>query len=86
METSISSVIAEPEVLEIQTCQHEWMIDSPNGPSSHGICHLCGIEKDFPNYIEGSAWGYDNSVSSEQINRPSSVGIKQTPRIEDEDA
>lgn len=84
METSTSSVIAEPEVLEIQSCQHEWMIDSPNGPSSHGICHLCGVEKDFPNYIEGSAWGYD--VSSEQNNRPSGVGIKQIPRIEDEDA
>ena len=84
METSTSSVITEPEVLEIQTCQHEWMIDSPNGPSSHGICHLCGIEKDFPNYIEGSAWGSD--VSSEQSNRPSGVGIKQMPRIEDEDA
>jgi hypothetical protein len=53
---------AVAEVLEVQGCHHQWIIDSPNGPSSRGECRLCGQEKEFLNYIEGSAWGYDVSV------------------------
>ena len=56
---------AGTDVLEVPGCQHQWIIDSPNGPSSNGVCRLCGEEKQFLNYIEGSAWGYDRSV--EQI-------------------
>ena len=50
------------EVIEIPVCQHRWLIASPNGPSSIGLCQLCGERKEFMNYIEGSAWGYDVSV------------------------
>ena len=52
------------EVVEISSCQHVWVIDTPNGPSSKGVCTICAEEKQFQNYIEGSAWGYDVSVES----------------------
>ena len=37
--------------------RHDWAIDPPNGPMSHGVCVKCGVEKDFPND------GYDNTKS-----------------------
>ena len=54
------------EVLEAPRCQHQFVIDTPAGPSSRGVCRLCGEERQFQNYIEGSAWGYD--ISLEQLN------------------
>ena len=30
-------------------CRHYWRIDSPKGPTSRGVCKLCGEEKDFYN-------------------------------------
>ena len=50
------------EVLEAPSCQHVWMIETPNGPLSRGVCAICAEEKEFQNYIEGSAWGYDISI------------------------
>ena len=46
-------------------CNHHWVIGYPNGPTSSGRCKVCGAEKDFMNYFEGSAWGSD--VSLEQL-------------------
>ena len=32
-----------------KSCSHIWLIDSPDGPWSRGVCRLCGAEKDFMN-------------------------------------
>ena len=32
-------------------CTHHWRIDSPEGPTSRGVCKLCGEEKDFYNWL-----------------------------------
>ena len=55
------SNVAE-ELTEASACRHQWMIDAPAGPSSLGVCRVCGEERHFQNYIEGSAWGYDVSL------------------------
>ena len=57
--------LLEPEVQELPVCQHHWVIERPAGPVSKGMCRLCGEEREFRNYIEGSAWGSD--VSLEQL-------------------
>ena len=44
---------------------HEWVIDAPNGPASSGKCDICGSTREFSNYVETSAWGYD--ISAGQI-------------------
>ena len=62
---SVEGTPAGTDVLEAPTCQHQWIIDSPAGPSSKGVCRACGEEREFLNYIEGSSWGYD--VSLEQL-------------------
>ena len=58
METSIidSQTATAVAVAEMPQCNHQWMIDSPNGPQSRGECRLCGAERYFQNYIEGSSW------------------------------
>jgi hypothetical protein len=28
---------------------HHWMIEVANGTTSHGVCRLCGAEKEFAN-------------------------------------
>ena len=39
-------------------CVHHWLIQDANGPTSMGICQLCGLVKEFTNSIaEGvDAW------------------------------
>ena len=37
-------------------CQHHWVIGSPNGPTSTGICKLCGEQSEFRNSMQGSGW------------------------------
>ena len=38
-------------------CRHYWIIESPKGPTSRGLCKFCGAEKEFYNswrYFMGS--------------------------------
>ena len=37
-------------------CEHFWMIESPNGPTSTGTCRHCGAKSEFRNSIAGSGW------------------------------
>ena len=34
------------------TCTHYWMIEPHLGPTSLGVCRLCGAEREFNNYLE----------------------------------
>ena len=40
----------------VSGCQHYWLIDSPNGPTSRGVCKLCGECAEFRNSLPGSGW------------------------------
>ena len=42
-------------------CQHHWVIDSPNGPVSVGVCKNCGKHGEFRNSIQSSGWDRDSS-------------------------
>jgi hypothetical protein len=37
-------------------CVHRWVIESPEGETSHGTCRVCGAEKEFPNAAEDGLW------------------------------
>jgi hypothetical protein len=37
-------------------CSHHWIIESPKGPTSWGICKYCGAIKEFMNYLPFSQW------------------------------
>ncbi len=37
-------------------CAHQWDIETPNGPTSEGVCSMCGETKDFANSQPDSTW------------------------------
>ena len=34
-----------------QKCRHYWMIETPAGRTSRGVCALCGAQQEFRNYL-----------------------------------
>ena len=34
------------------TCAHHWLIESPAGPTSTGVCKHCGAVREFETYVE----------------------------------
>jgi hypothetical protein len=37
-------------------CRHHWLIESPQGPTSMGICKLCGAQREFSNSVTDFLW------------------------------
>ena len=63
--------IAVQEVPEVDlVCQHHWVIQAADGPTSPGLCQVCGEAKDFKNYVETATWG-----DTRLINRPEPVPV-----------
>ena len=46
----------EAQAMHSSECNHHWVIDPPNGPTSSGHCKLCGQARKFPNSSEDSIW------------------------------
>lgn len=76
--------LLEQEPVGLSTCRHHWVIDSPSGPVSKGICRLCGEERGFKNFLEGSSW---DDFTLEQVSTGGRipVGIMLGARNEDEE-
>jgi len=52
----------EESPVEIK-CAHYWLIEPATGPTSMGICKLCGTQKEFSNQFRrnGLAGGHSSS-------------------------
>ena len=50
--------------VNLEGCAHHWVIDSPSGPTSIGICKLCGDEQEFQNSSSDAGW--ERESGSEQ--------------------
>ena len=37
-------------------CAHYWIIESPQGPVSKGVCKYCGAVSEFSNYMPYPSW------------------------------
>ncbi len=65
-------------------CHHHWIIEAPEGPTSEGVCRLCGEEREFSNSAaEGSpraelAW-------RRRAAKPMSQSEEQSPTEEEDD-
>ncbi len=35
---------------------HHWRIESPQGPTSLGVCIKCKAKRSFPNFMDESSW------------------------------
>ncbi len=38
-------------------CPHHWVIQAADGPTSGGVCRICGETREFKNYVETATWG-----------------------------
>ncbi len=47
-------------------CVHYWVIETPSGPTSTGVCKYCGVEKEFKNYVVYSPWEDELAKSTGQ--------------------
>ncbi len=52
-------------------CSHHWIIETPKGPISRGVCKYCGAAKEFQNFWQGSSWEHDTSKPLEFHGVPS---------------
>ena len=48
MAKNTAATLPEPEASDHF---HRWRIDEPNGPTSAGVCKVCGKEKEFKNWL-----------------------------------
>jgi len=57
-----NGTIQEPAQREAAPgCVHHWVIESPNGATSRGICRRCGAAEDFENTIKPKGWNGQRS-------------------------
>ena len=49
-------------------CRHHWLIQAADGPTSEGVCRICGETRAFKNYVETASWG-----DTRLVNRPEPV-------------
>ncbi len=52
---------ADPGCPESANGGHHWAIESPNGPTSFGICRRCGDRREFKNSIQITSWESEGS-------------------------
>ncbi len=66
MVMSKGSVAERPEK-KIAECRHYWVIDAAGGPTSKGVCSLCGVQRNFKNYLEDAPWDDERPAARDQI-------------------
>lgn len=71
-----NNVILEPEAIagtEMPSCRHYWIIDSPQGPTSRGVCKFCGAVKEFYNSWSASGGAWSRSSPDSQRTKPADI-------------
>lgn len=56
-------------------CVHHWVIESPSGRESAGVCKRCGLTRHFANATENVMWEHTNTLSTSPIS-----GLRHLPR------
>jgi len=46
---------------ELGNCEHHWRIETPNGPTSAGLCSQCGEVREFRNSSDDHLWENDST-------------------------
>jgi hypothetical protein len=53
---SQGTAVEERRRQSARTCKHRWIIETPHGATSRGVCKRCGTTKRFPNAAEDALW------------------------------
>lgn len=82
-----NSVNDEMAPRETAVCAHYWVIDSPDGPVSRGVCKHCGAAKEFHNSISSSGiWSSASKsrASGETVEATSQKKAAETNEVMEE--
>ncbi len=63
----------EPEKEGADQCHHHWLIDAAGGPTSKGICRVCGAERQFKNSLDSTEW--EREATPADLPRPAGVTL-----------
>jgi len=66
---------AQPGAVEQPQCRHHWLIETPQGATSKGVCKLCGAVREFRNAVSATYWESDSSDLGEWGRRSRSFNI-----------
>ena len=81
------AVIDSPEELEVATCRHHWVIESPHGATSIGRCKVCTEVREFRNSAADTLWEGDPMSSAGKMsggaNRPVVAAASKPAPAED---
>ena len=67
------------EVEDVKTCAHHWVIQPASGPSSPGVCQICGETKDFQNYVEAASWGDSRHTDRSEESSKEVLAVSNSP-------
>ncbi len=65
-------------------CRHHWIIDTPTGPVSVGVCRLCGAVREFRNSLDQSGWEDNLTLQEVSTGGRYPIGNSETGRQEEE--
>lgn len=81
--------LEEQQVVSPRGCRHHWIIETPNGATSRGLCKRCGTSKRFPNAADDALGDASRAVLGRWARSRSAVEpteIKLPKNARDEDA
>lgn len=47
----MNETVTKPEAKTKPDHFHHWLIESPNGETSRGVCKICGATREFRNWL-----------------------------------
>ena len=62
--TTTEQIETKPPVAK-GTCVHHWLIETPNGRESTGVCKRCGVTKEFANSTDQVMWEQTNTLRND---------------------
>ena len=75
----MSAKVAPKEQKRRRTkCQHRWMIETPHGATSRGLCKRCGVTKRFPNAADDAiarSGGMGRWSANRGVSRPKEITL-----------
>jgi len=82
---SEGAIVRERRGTAHASCRHHWVIQTPNGATSGGVCKRCGARRDFPNAAADALWDREGLGRWSRGGASRPVDIK-LPKSQDEDA
>ncbi len=59
----------------MKSCQHRWIIETPHGVTSRGVCKQCGTTKRFPNAAEDAIWQGGRWAGRRGVAKPAKISL-----------